>query len=165
MGAGMASITNACRGNLLLLPVDDDVFCLCGGKGFHELGWTEDRIYLRRSIDDNGDWLWLLCEQDKAEAANERREKRIGKKEGGGDGPSKFIPFERLLKLMSPTKKYSREAVRQLVKKEINRGKDWADGALKELTIQKKLIRSTEDNPEGGDYAFYQLPTVMEPAE
>jgi RecA-family ATPase len=34
MGAGMASITNACRGTLLLLPVDGDVFALCGGNGF-----------------------------------------------------------------------------------------------------------------------------------
>jgi hypothetical protein len=165
MGAGMASITNACRGNLLLLPVDGDVFCLCGGKGFHELGWTEDRIYLRRSVDDNGDWLWLLCESDKAEAANERREKRVGKKDGGGNGPSKFIPYERLLKLMNPTRKYSRESVRELVKKEINRGKDWADDALKELTAQKKLVKSTVKNPEGGAFVFYQLPTVLEPAE
>jgi hypothetical protein len=164
MGAGMASITNACRGNLLLLPVDDDVFCLCGGKGFHELGWTEDRIYLRRSIDDNGDWLWLLCEQDKAEAANEKREKRISKKEGG-DGRSKFVPYERILKLMDPTKKYSREAVHELVKKEIDHGRDWTNAALKELIAQKRLIRSTVKNPEGQPFVFYQLPTVMEPAE
>jgi hypothetical protein len=163
-GAGMASITNACRGNILLLPVDDDVFCLCGGKGFHELGWTEDRIHLRRSVDDNGDWLWLLCESDKADAANEKREKRIGKQEGGA-GQSKFVPYERILKLIKPTQKYSRESLCELVKKELNKGRDWTFAAIKEMTFARRLLRSEAKNPEGGAFALYHLPTVREPAD
>jgi hypothetical protein len=163
MGAGMASITNACRGNLLLLPIDGDVFCLCGGKGFHELDWAEDRIYLQRSVDDNGDWLWLLCESDKAQEANEKREKRISKAEGGGK--STFVPYERILKMMNPAKKYSKESMVELVKKEIDRGRIWTEAALKELTAQGKLVRSTDKNPKGGAFFFYHLPTVLEPTE
>jgi hypothetical protein len=164
MGAGMASITNACRGNILLLPVDDDVFCLCGGKGFHELGWTEDRIYLRRSVDENGDWLWLLCEQDKAEAANEKREKRFSKKDGAGK-QTQFVTYASLLKYMVPTQKYSKEKMFEIAKKDLSKGRDWTEAALKELVAEKRLARSTEKNPEGGPFVFYHLPTVLEPAE
>jgi hypothetical protein len=163
-GAGMASITNACRGSLVLLPVDGDVFALCGGKGFCELGWTADKVYLRRSVDENGHWLWVPCESDQADEANENRAKRVGKQNGNG-GKSKFVPYERILKIMNPAKKYSEEIMREMIKKEFDKGRDWTRNGLKEMTAQKKIVRSTEDNPKGGDFVFYHLPTKLEPSE
>jgi hypothetical protein len=162
-GAGMASITNACRGTLLLLPVDGDVFALCGGKGFYELGWKTDKVFIKRSVDEHGYWLWVPCDADQANEANEKREQRVGKQNGGG-GKAKFVPYERILKIMKPEKLYSEEIMRELVKKEFDKGRDWTRDGLKEMTAQKRLIKSSQKNPKGQGFVFYRLPTVLDPA-
>ena len=163
MGAGMAAITNACRGSLILLPVDEDVFALCGGKGFHELGWTKDRIYLRRSIDVNGDWLWLPCEDAKAQEATEKNDKRAGKKEGNG-GRAKFVSYDQILKLFKPTDKFPPEKVQELVKREIDRGENWAKAAMKQMVHERRLVKTIHKHSRGQPLVFYHLPTVLEPA-
>src|SRR5260370_22199534 len=159
----MASITNACRGTLLLLPIDGDVFALCGGKGFHELGWPDDRVYLRRSVDEKGNWLWLPCDPDQASEANEKRNERIGKQNGKGNS-AKFIPYDRILRLFKATEKLPPEKVIELTKKHLERGENWAKAAMKEMVFERHLVKSIVKHPRGQPVVLYHLPTLLEPA-
>jgi AAA domain-containing protein len=161
-GAGMAAITNASRGSLILLPIEGDVFALCGGKGFHELGWESDRIHLRRSLDPEGNMLWEQCEPDQAKEANDKRDRRIGKTNGSSRG--KFVSHDQLLKLLRPAEKYSPDKIIQLVKKDLNKGKDWSKAALRELGREGKLAKTEIPNPKGQAFVLYHLPTILEPA-
>lgn len=163
-GAGMAAITNASRGSLILLPVEGDVFALCGGKGFHELGWVTDRIYLRRSLDGEGNMLWEPCDPAQAQEANEKRDKRFGGKKDGSNGRQKFVPHERILKLFNPTDKLLPEKVFELVKKHIDRGTNWSKNAMKQMVHERRLVKTSVKHSRGQSEVFYHLPTILEPA-
>jgi hypothetical protein len=158
--AGMAALTNAPRGNMFLTHVDGDVFKLQVGKGFEDLGTGETIAYLRRSKDDNGVMLWERCESEKAEEANEKEAKRKSKKRS-----DQFVPYDRVLKCFNPAAKYPRTKIIELSKKELGKGRDWTDDAMKQLVFEKKLAKSEEPNPRGQPFVFYHLPTVLEPTE
>jgi hypothetical protein len=157
--AGMASLTNAPRGNMFLTHVDGDVFKLQVGKGFEDLGTKETVAFLRRSKDENGHMLWERCESEKAEEASENEAKRKTKQR------AQFIPFERLLKNLKAAEKYSRTKIIELAKKELGKGRPWAGDAIDQLVLEKKLARTEEPNPKGQPFVSYHLPTVLEPAE
>jgi hypothetical protein len=166
--AGMASLTNAARGNMFLVHVDGDVFKLSVGKGFEDLGTKKTSVDLRRSKvflpddnigDDEAVMLWEECDKDQAVEANENQVQRKTKKKA-----ETFVPFERILKLFKATEKYSPGAVQQMVKKQLNRGENFTKTALKELVRDKKLAKSKEHNPEGQPFVWYHLPTPLEPA-
>ncbi len=159
-GAGMAALTNAPRGNIFLMHVEGDVFKLSAGKGFEDLGTTETVVYLRRSRDGSGIMLWEQCDSEQAQEANQKQEQRKSKEKKRDP----FVPYDRLLKLLKATEKYSREKLRALVKEELEKGRDWADDAMKQLVLEKKLARSEKKNQKGGAYIFYHLPTILEPA-
>jgi RecA-family ATPase len=157
-GAGMAALTNAPRGNIFLVPVDGDVFKLSVGKGFEDLGTKETVAFLRRSKDEAGIMLWERCESEKAEEATEKLEQRKAKIQ-----KDRFTAYERLLNIFKPTAKYPPAKVIELAKKDLNKGKDWAKDAMRQLVSEKKLAKTEEDNPKGQPFVFYHLPTLLEP--
>jgi RecA-family ATPase len=158
--AGMASLTNIARANVFLAHVDGDVFKLAPGKGYEELGVKECEVFLRRSRDEKGIMLWEECDQAEAEEATEKQEQRKAKEKKH----DQFVPYERLLKVFKATQKYSRDKVRELAKKDLGKGRDWTDAAIRQLVLEKKLAKSKQKNPEGQSFVFYHLPTPLEPA-
>jgi RecA-family ATPase len=158
-GAGMAALTNAARANAFLAHVDGDVFKLATGKGYQELGTKEPVAYLRRSLDSAGIMLWEPCDQSQADEATEKAEKRKAKEQ------TKFVSYDRLLKALKPTEKYSPDKVVELAKKHLNKGKDWAKAAMRQLVQEKKLAKSGKKNPKGQPFVFYHLPTILEPGD
>ena len=104
---------------------------------------------------------WDECTKEQTEAAAEKESKRKGAHKGNGSNGD-FISYERLLKYLKPTERYIRQQLRQIGKKELNKGKDWVDDAIKALVEEKKFLRSIAKNYEGGSYAFFHLPTPME---
>jgi hypothetical protein len=63
---------------------------------------------------------------------------------------------------MNPAKKYSEEIMREMIKREFNKGRDWTRDGLKEMTAQKRMVKSTVENVKGGAFVYYHLPTVLE---
>lgn len=161
-GAGMAAITNVARGNMLLSHVNGDVFKLQVNKGFDDLGTKETTAFLRRSKDENGVMLWERCTSEKAEEATEQQAQRKAKKHSASD---QFTPYDRLLKCLSATEKYTRDKLIQIAKDKLKKGMKWAEAAIRDLVHEKKLARTGEPNPRGGPRALFHLPTVLEPAE
>jgi RecA-family ATPase len=158
-GAGMAALTNAPRGNMFLVHTDGDVFKLSVGKGFEDLGTKETTVFLRRSKDEDGIMLWEECDQQAAQAATEKQQTRKQTKR-----QTHFVPYDRLLKVLKPTQKYSPDKIVELAKKELNMGRDRVKTAIRLLAAEKKLAKSEEKNPNGQAFVFYHLPTILEPA-
>lgn len=158
-GAGMAALTNATRGNVFLTHVDGDIFKLAVQKGYKELGIKETEAYMRRSLDHDGVMLWEPCDQSQADEASEKHEQRKSNKK-----QKDFVPYDRLLKLLRPTEKYSPAKAIALAKKDLSKGRDWAKDAMAELVTEKKLAKTEEHNPKGQSFVFYHLPTLLEPA-
>jgi AAA domain len=158
-GAGMAALTNAPRGNMFLVHVDGDVFKLSVGKGFEDLGTKETSVFLRRSKDKDGIMLWEQCDREQAEQAAEKQENRKQTTR-----QTVFVPYDRILKVLKPTQKYSPDKIVELAKKELNMGRDRAKTAMRLLAAEKKLAKSEEKNPKGQPFVFYHLPTILEPA-
>lgn len=161
-GAGMAALTNAPRGNLFLTHVDGDIFKLSTGKGFDDLGCEQTSAYLQRCKPE-GIMQWKECTEEQAEKATEAENKRKADIHGkNGSGSGGFATFDRLLKYLKPTQKYTRGSLEQIAKKDMNKGANWTEGAIQTLTFEKKLLRSTVKNPRGGAIALFHLPTPME---
>jgi RecA-family ATPase len=158
-GAGMAALTNAPRGNMFLVHVNGDVFKLSVGKGFEDLGTKETVVYLKRSRDESGIMLWQVSEQDQADEAIEKEVQRRAKNQR-----DRFIPYEKLLKSLKATEKYPPSKIVELAKKDLNKGKDWAKDAMRQLVTDEKLAKTEEHNPRGQPFVFYHLPTLLEPA-
>lgn len=161
--AGMASLTNATRGNVFLAHVDGDVFKLVVGKGYEELDVHEKDTWLKRSLDPNGVMLWVPCDGEQAEKATEKNKERR-RKTSGKYTAGEFLPYENLLKVMSPTEKYTRGGLIELTKKRVGRGKTWTELAIQQLVFEKKLATTKIKNPAGGPFVLFHIPTPMEPA-
>lgn len=159
-GAGMAALTNAPRGNMFLTHVDGDVFKLQVGKGFEDLGTKDTIAFLRRSKDQDGVMLWERCESEKAEEATEKKAQR-----NVNSRTAQFVPYERVLKYLKATEKYTRTKIIELAKDKIAKGKTWTEDALTQLVFEKKLAKTKEHNPNGQPFVFYHLPTALEPVE
>lgn len=163
-GAGMAALTNAPRGNLFLTHIDESIFKLAVGKGFDDLGGEQTSAYLLRSK-PNGIMHWNECGKDEAETAveNEKKRKSNGKHGKNGSSPNgEFVEYDRLLKYLKPSDKYTRGNLLQIGKKEAMKGKNWTEEAIRTLVHEKKLLRSSYKNPTGGPTALFHLPTPME---
>jgi hypothetical protein len=154
-GAGMAALTNAPRGNMFLTHVNGDTFKLSVGKGFDDLGTSETAAMLRRSKDQADVMLWERCDSEHAEEANQKQAERKSRTK-----PATKYTYDSLLKLFKPTAKIAHEKVLDITPK----GRDWTRDALKQLVLEKKLIKSTAHNPKGAPHVFYHLPTILEPA-
>ena len=160
-GAGMAALTNVSRGNIFLTHVDGDICKLNVGKGFDDLGTGQIEAYLKRSRDASGVMLWEECTSTQATDAVEKETTRRAKKK---EKKGATIVYDHLLKHLSATRKYSPDALIQIAKVKLDRGKNWAESAMRELAREKKLAKSEQKNPRGQPDVFYHLPTVLEPA-
>jgi hypothetical protein len=159
--AGMASLTNAPRGNVFLVHVESNVFKLSVGKGFEDLGTSETSVYLRRARDGDGIMLWEECDQAQADEAIEKQQRRKTKEQK----TAQFVPYERLLKCLETKEKYSWQKIVELAKSRLGKGRDWALDAVRQLVLEKKLGKEDKKNPRGQAFVFYFLPTILEPAE
>ena len=107
--------------------------------------------------------LWEPSDSDQAQEANEKRDKRLGKKTAT-KADKKFVPLDRILRLFGASDKLTPEKVQELVKKQIDRGANWTKDAMKQMVHERQLVKTIVKHSRGQPEVFYHLPTVLEPA-
>ncbi len=145
--AGMASLTNACRSNMFLTHVNDEVYKISVAKGFSDLGTDKTWSTLKRSV-EGGIMLWEECNEEEFKEAEIKLEQRKSTR----NNTKPLIESVKVWEAMSPIEEYNKETFIEWFRKTWNqgekRGRDILSALVHEGLVQTITLPRSGTRPE-----------------